>query len=180
MIIKRTKFPEVLLIEPQVFTDSRGEFMEVFNEKEMASIGISSSFVQDNLSYSGKGVLRGLHYQIRQPQGKLVRCAKGRVFDVVVDLRRSSPMFGQHLNVVLSERRTMLWVPTGFAHGFLALEDGVCFEYKVTDYYAPDYERTIRWNDADLRIEWPLKPEEIIVSEKDGRGLKLREAEVYA
>jgi dTDP-4-dehydrorhamnose 3,5-epimerase len=180
MKIQRTKFPEVLLIEPVVFTDGRGEFMEVFNEKEMASVGISPSFVQDNLSYSRKGVLRGLHYQIRQPQGKLVRCAKGSVFDVIVDLRRSSPMFGQHLSAVLSERRTMLWVPAGFAHGFLALEDGVCFEYKVTDYHAPDHERTIRWNDEDLRIEWPLTPEEIIVSEKDRRGVQLREAEMYS
>jgi len=178
MKIRATQIPEVLLVEPAVFQDVRGEFMEVFNQKRMAEFGLPH-FVQDNLSHSRRGVVRGLHYQIRQPQGKLVRCTSGAAFDVVIDLRRSSPFFGKHVSVVLSERRNMLWIPPGFAHGFQALGDNVCFEYKVTDYYAPEHERTILWNDCDLGIAWPLIDGDLVVSEKDRQGVPFREAEVF-
>jgi len=178
MKISPTEIPDVLLVEPRVFQDSRGEFMEVFNQRSMAEFG-SLSFVQDNLSYSKRGVLRGLHYQVEKPQGKLVRCARGKAFDVVVDLRRSSPFFGKHVSLILNERRSMLWIPPGFAHGFLALDDDVCFEYKVTEYYSPQHERTILWNDQDLGIVWPLSDEELTLSEKDKNGVAFRNAEYF-
>jgi len=178
MKISPTEIPDVLLVEPRVFQDSRGEFMEVFNQRSMAEFG-SLSFVQDNLSYSKRGVLRGLHYQVEKPQGKLVRCARGKAFDVVVDLRRSSPFFGKHVSLILNERRSMLWIPPGFAHGFLALDDDVCFEYKVTEYYSPQHERTILWNDQDLGIVWPLNSEEWTLSEKDKNGIAFRDSEYY-
>ena len=178
MKISPTDIPDVLLVEPRVFQDSRGEFMEVFNQRSMAEFG-SLSFVQDNLSYSKRGVLRGLHYQVEKPQGKLVRCARGKAFDVVVDLRRSSPFFGKHVSLILNERRSMLWIPPGFAHGFLALDDDVCFEYKVTEYYSPQHERTILWNDQDLGIVWPLSDEELTLSEKDKNGVAFRNAEYF-
>jgi dTDP-4-dehydrorhamnose 3,5-epimerase len=178
MKISPTDIPDVLLVEPRVFQDSRGEFMEVFNQRSMAEFG-SLSFVQDNLSYSKRGVLRGLHYQVEKPQGKLVRCARGKAFDVVVDLRRSSPFFGKHVSLILNERRSMLWIPPGFAHGFLALDDDVCFEYKVTEYYSPQHERTILWNDQDLGIVWPLGDEELTLSEKDKNGVAFRNAEYF-
>ena len=178
MKISPTEIPDVLLVEPRVFQDSRGEFMEVFNQRSMAEFG-SLSFVQDNLSYSKRGVLRGLHYQVEKPQGKLVRCARGKAFDVVVDLRRSSPFFGKHVSLILNERRSMLWIPPGFAHGFLALDDDVCFEYKVTEYYSPQHERTILWNDQDLGIVWPLNSEEWSLSEKDKNGVAFRDSEYY-
>ena len=178
MKIQPTSIPDVLLLEPKVYADTRGEFIEIFNQGCMSEIGLPH-FVQDNLSISRLGVLRGLHYQIHQAQGKLVRCTKGRAFDVAVDLRRSSPYFGKHVRTVLSERRNMLWIPPGFAHGFLALDDEVCFEYKVTDYYSPEHERTIRWNDAELAIEWPLNDRDLILSNKDQQGISLRDAEVF-
>ena len=178
MKISPTEIPDVLLVEPRVFQDSRGEFMEVFNQRSMAEFG-SLSFVQDNLSYSKRGVLRGLHYQVEKPQGKLVRCARGKAFDVVVDLRRRSPFFGKHVSLILNERRSMLWIPPGFAHGFLALDDDVCFEYKVTEYYSPQHERTILWNDQDLGIVWPLNSEEWTLSEKDKNGIAFRDSEYY-
>jgi len=178
MKISPTDIPDVLLVEPRVFQDSRGEFMEVFNQRSMAEFG-SLSFVQDNLSYSKRGVLRGLHYQVEKPQGKLVRCARGKAFDVVVDLRRRSPFFGKHVSLILNERRSMLWIPPGFAHGFLALDDDVCFEYKVTEYYSPQHERTILWNDQDLGIVWPLNSEEWTLSEKDKNGIAFRDSEYY-
>jgi len=171
---------DLLLMKPQVFHDSRGFFFETYNERELAGLGIHYRFVQDNYSRSRKNVLRGLHYQIRQPQGKLVRVVSGEVFDVAVDLRRSSPTFGKWTGHTLSaENKHVLWVPPGFAHGFLVLSEWAEFEYKATDFYAPEHERTILWNDADLAIEWPLSaPPEL--SEKDARGPAFREAEVYS
>jgi dTDP-4-dehydrorhamnose 3,5-epimerase len=175
-----TELPEVLLIEPKVFGDERGFFFESFNKRafqEMA--GIDVEFVQDNHSRSAKNVLRGLHYQIRQPQGKLVRVVSGEVFDVVVDLRKSSPRFGKCECVALSaENKRMLWVPPGFAHGFLVTSDYAEFLYKVTDYWEPQYERTLLWRDPELGIRWPVSGEPVL-SKKDIEGVPLRHAEVY-
>lgn len=175
-----TELPEVLLIEPKVFGDERGFFFESFNKRafqEMA--GIDVEFVQDNHSRSAKNVLRGLHYQIRQPQGKLVRVVSGEVFDVVVDLRKSSPRFGKPECVVLSaENKRMLWVPPGFAHGFLVTSDYAEFLYKVTDYWEPQYERTLLWSDPELGIRWPVNGAPVL-SKKDIEGVPLRHAEVY-
>jgi dTDP-4-dehydrorhamnose 3,5-epimerase len=156
--ITPTRLPEVLLVEPRVFGDDRGFFMESYNQAafEQAS-GLKVSFVQDNHSRSAHGVLRGLHYQIRQPQGKLVRVTSGRVFDVAVDLRRSSPRLGQWAGIELSEdNKRQLWIPPGFAHGFVVLSDSADFLYKTTDYYAPEYERTLAWNDPHVQVDWPL------------------------
>src|SRR5450759_731334 len=175
-----TELPEVLLIEPKVFGDERGFFFESFNKRafqEMA--GIDVEFVQDNHSRSAKNVLRGLHYQIRQPQGKLVRVVSGEVFDVVVDLRKSSPRFGKCECVTLSaENKRLLWVPPGFAHGFLVTSDYAEFLYKVTDYWAPQYERTLLWSDPELGIRWPVSAEPVL-SKKDIEGVPLRHAEAY-
>lgn len=174
-----TKIPDVLLLRPQVFSDTRGFFFESYNQKVFTDLGIRHSFVQDNHSRSQRNVLRGLHYQIRQPQGKLVRVILGEVFDVAVDLRRQSPTFGQWMGAVLSaENKEMLWVPPGFAHGFLVLSDWAEFIYKTTDFYAPQFERTIRWNDPDLAIAWPISIEPQL-SPKDMQGASFREAEVY-
>ena len=152
-----TKIPDVKIIEPVVFGDERGFFMETWQRRKFAEAGIDYEFVQDNHSRSIRGTLRGLHYQIEQPQGKLVRATVGVVFDVAVDLRQSSPTFGQWVGVELSaENKRQLWVPSGFAHGFYALSKTVEFQYKCTDFYAPEYERGIRWDDPDLEIEWPL------------------------
>ena len=152
-----TRIPEVVLIKPKVFGDNRGRFLETWQQGTFAAAGIAASFVQDNHSHSSQWTLRGLHYQIQQPQGKLVRVTRGAVFDVAVDARRSSPTFGQWVGVELSDaNHHMLWVPPGFAHGFLALSEVVDFLYKCTDFYAPPHERTIRWNDPDVGIEWPL------------------------
>lgn len=180
MKVTPTELPEVLLIEPKVFGDARGFFFESFNRKSFgAATGLDVDFVQDNHSKSARGVLRGLHYQIQQPQGKLVRVTAGEVFDVVVDLRRSSPRFGQHAAVVLSaENKHMLWVPPGFAHGFVVTSDDAEFLYKVTDYWAPDYERSLQWNDPALGIQWPLTGEPIL-SKKDAVGTPLASAETY-
>jgi dTDP-4-dehydrorhamnose 3,5-epimerase len=162
-----------------VFGDSRGFFMESFNEREMASAGITARFVQDNHSRSSRNVLRGIHYQIRQPQGKLVRVVAGEVFDVAVDLRKSSPTFGQWAGVRLSaENKLMFWVPPGFGHGFLVLSETADFLYKATDFYAPEYERSILWNDPELAIDWPLVGEPVL-SAKDIAGTPFSKAEYF-
>lgn len=173
--------PDVVLIEPKVFGDERGFFFESFNQAQFEeAIGKSVQFVQDNHSRSVKNVLRGLHYQIQQPQGKLVRVVQGEVFDVAVDLRKSSKTFGQWVGELLSaDNKRQLWVPEGFAHGFVVLSDTAEFLYKTTDYYAPAHERCILWNDATLSIQWPdrMKP---ILSAKDAQGKAFTEAEVFA
>lgn len=181
MRITDTALPEVKLIAPRVFGDDRGFFLEAWNARVFAEAGIDAVFVQDNHSRSARHILRGLHYQIRQPQGKLVRVTTGRAYDVAVDIRRSSPNFGRWVGVELSAmNKRMLWVPAGFAHGFLALEDGTDFLYKCTDYYAPAYERAIAWNDPDLAIAWPLpQGASPILSPKDAAGARLIAAELY-
>jgi dTDP-4-dehydrorhamnose 3,5-epimerase len=179
MKITPTRLPEVLLIEPKVFGDARGFFFESWNERAFEAAGIRAHFVQDNHSRSGRGVLRGLHYQIRQPQGKLVRVVSGEVFDVAVDIRRSAPNFGRWVGVRLSaENKDMVWIPPGFAHGFAALSDHAEVLYKTTDYYAPEHERCILWNDPEIGIEWPLDGEPIL-SPKDAAATPLRSAEVF-
>lgn len=180
MKITPTNIPDVLIIEPKVFGDERGFFFESFNKKKFEeSTGITADFVQDNHSKSKKGVLRGLHYQIQQPQGKLVRVTSGEVFDVAVDLRSSSETFGCWTGINLSaENKRQLWVPAGFAHGFIVLSEAAEFLYKTTDYYAPDYERCIRWNDVDLAIDWTYEFEPL-VSEKDAQGVSFKSAEVF-
>lgn len=173
-----TEIPEILILEPKVFGDERGFFYESYNERVFReATGVDVRFVQDNHSRSGRGVLRGLHYQVQQAQGKLVRCTVGEVFDVAVDIRRGSPTFGRWAGVHLSaENKRQLWVPAGFAHGFLVLSETAEFLYKTTDYYAPEYERTIIWNDLDLAITWPLTGEPLL-SAKDRSGRRLAEAE---
>jgi dTDP-4-dehydrorhamnose 3,5-epimerase len=180
MKITPLSIPEVLRIEPRVFADERGFFYESFHEGRLEdAVRRKLNFVQDNHSKSAHNVLRGLHYQILQPQGKLVRVVAGSVFDVAVDLRRNSPTFGQWVGEMLSaENKTQLWVPEGFAHGFLVLSESAEFVYKTTDYYAPQYERSIIWNDPGLGIEWPIKCSPV-VSSKDGQGALLDNAEVY-
>jgi dTDP-4-dehydrorhamnose 3,5-epimerase len=179
MKVTATGLPEVLLLQPRVFGDSRGFFFESWNEREFGRAGILAHFVQDNHSRSGHGVLRGLHYQIRQPQGKLIRVVAGEIFDVAVDLRSSSPTFGRWEGVRLSaESRELLWVPIGFAHGFCVLSEFAEVLYKTTDFYAPEHERCILWNDPELRIDWPLSGVPTL-SAKDVAGVRLREAEVF-
>jgi dTDP-4-dehydrorhamnose 3,5-epimerase len=174
-----TALPDVKLVEPRVFGDARGFFMESWNDRTLRDAGIDATFVQDNHSRSGQRVLRGLHYQIRHPQGKLVRVVAGEVFDVAVDMRRSSPTFGRWVGVTLSEHdKRMLWVPAGFAHGFLVLSPSADFLYKTTDYYHPEHERTLLWNDADVGIDWPLDGEPLLAA-KDAAGARLRDAEAY-
>lgn len=181
MKIIQTEIPEVLIIEPQVFGDERGFFFESYNEKALLEkAGVSPHFVQDNHSRSAKNVLRGLHYQIEQSQGKLVRVVEGAVFDVAVDLRKSSETFGQWVGVHLSaENKQQLWIPAGFAHGFVVLSDYAEFLYKTTDFYAPQHERSILWNDPDIGIDWQIEGEPIL-SGKDKAGKLLQDAEVYA
>ena len=176
----RLAIPEVVLIEPQVFGDARGFFFESFNQKTFnEATGTNHPFVQDNHSRSSQGVLRGLHYQIQQPQGKLVRVARGKVWDVAVDIRKSSPTFGQWVGAELSEdNQHQLWVPPGFAHGFVVLSESADFLYKTTDYYAPEHERCIAWNDPQLAIRWPYEGEPRL-SAKDTQGLALAAAEVF-
>ncbi len=174
-----TNLPEVLLIEPTVFGDARGFFMESWNRKTLASLGLDLDFVQDNHSRSARGVLRGLHYQIRQPQGKLMRVTSGAVCDVAVDLRRSSAYFGKWtLHELSAENRRMLWIPPSFAHGFLVLSETADFLYKSTDYYAPEHERCLYWNDPAVGIQWPFDGEPSL-SGKDQAGSLLKDAEVY-
>jgi len=177
----RTEIPDVLILEPKVFGDARGFFLESYNRREFReATGIEVDFVQDNHSASKRGVLRGLHYQIRQPQGKLVRAAAGEVFDVAVDLRGSSPTFGRSVTFNLdAASRRMAWIPPGFAHGFLVLSEEAEFLYKTTDYYAPEHERTLLWNDPQLGIRWPLQGEPIL-AEKDRRGTPLKSAETFS
>jgi len=181
MNVTRLRIPEVLLLEPKVFGDERGFFYESFNQARFdEAVGQRVHFVQDNHSRSAKGVLRGLHYQIQQAQGKLVRVVSGSVFDVAVDLRKSSPTFGQWVGEILSaENKRQLWVPEGFGHGFVVLSDSAEFLYKTTDYYAPQYERSIAWNDAELAIDWQFDGSPVL-SAKDAQGTPLREAEVFA
>lgn len=179
MKVSPTRLPEVLLIEPKVFGDARGFFFESWNVREFERAGIRAGFVQDNHSRSERGVLRGLHYQTRQPQGKLVRVLAGEIFDVAVDIRRSSPTFGAWEGARLTaQSKNMLWVPVGFAHGFCVLSDFAEVLYKTTDFYAPEFERSIAWNDPELKIEWPLSGPPIL-SRKDAAGLRLRDAEVF-
>lgn len=180
MNIIQTAIPDVLLLEPKVFGDERGFFFESYNERDFTEkTGVNVRFVQDNHSRSAKNVLRGLHYQIRQPQGKLVRVTAGEVYDVVVDIRRSSPTFGKWTAHVLSDKnKRMLWVPEGFAHGFLVTSDHAEFLYKTTDYWATAFERCIAWNDPELNIPWPLHGEPVL-SVKDRQGLRFRDAEVF-
>ena len=179
MRIIEASLPGVLLLEMDVYEDSRGVFFESFNLNRMIDAGLPSKWVQDNFSKSTKNVLRGIHYQVAQPQGKLVWVAHGAVLDVAVDLRRSSRTFGQHFAVELCEGSgSLLWIPPGFGHAFLVLSEIACVSYKVTDYYHPESERTIAWNDPDLGIRWPAA-EKMIVSEKDRNGARFRDAELF-
>lgn len=180
MQITRTTIPDVFIIEPKVFGDERGFFFESFNKRRFQQLtGIADEFVQDNHSRSAKNVLRGLHYQIRQPQGKLVRVTAGEVFDVCVDLRKSSPTFGQSVSLLLSAaNHRQLWIPAGFAHGFMVTSDSAEFLYKTTDYYAPEFERSLLWNDPALAIAWPLSGEPLL-SAKDKLGVPLAQAETF-
>ena len=182
MKVKETNIPDVKIIEPKVFGDSRGYFYESFNQTKFHELtGLDVNFVQDNHSKSDRGVLRGLHYQIEQSQGKLVRVSRGKVFDVVVDIRKSSPSFGKWVGEYLSaDNFRQLWVPPGFAHGFLVLEDGTEFLYKTTDFYAPEHERTIQWNDTELAIDWPLDDIQVRLSDKDKEGTSFTAAETFA
>jgi dTDP-4-dehydrorhamnose 3,5-epimerase len=180
MNIVKTTLPGVLVLTPNIYRDDRGAFWETWNLCRMAEAGLPANWVQDNFSISKKNVVRGVHYQVNQPQGKLVRITYGAVLDVAVDLRRSSPTFSRHYAAELtSENGKMLWVPEGFGHAFLALSDIVGMAYKVTDYYSPQCERTITWNDQDLAIPWPVVPESAILSDKDRNAVTLREAEVF-
>jgi dTDP-4-dehydrorhamnose 3,5-epimerase len=174
-----TRIAEVKVIEPKVFADPRGHFFESYNQRSLEEFGIRESFVQDNQSLSHRGVLRGLHYQIEQPQGKLIRCLRGEIFDVAVDLRRSSPTFGRWVGEYLSgENKRMLWIPRGFAHGFLVQSETAEVLYKTTDFYAPRHERTILWNDSTIHIQWPARQSPIL-SGKDLAGHTFEGAEVY-
>jgi dTDP-4-dehydrorhamnose 3,5-epimerase len=181
MQFEPTRLPEVVLIKPQGFSDARGFFFESWHEQKFVAAGISARFVQDNHSHSVRHTLRGLHFQIRQPQGKLVHVTRGEVFDVAIDIRRSSPRFGQWVGARLSDRNHhMLWVPPGFAHGYLALSDEIDFLYKCTDYYAPQHEHTIRWDDAQLGVQWPL-PAGVTptLSAKDAAAPLFKDAESF-
>lgn len=176
-----TKIPDVLIVEPRVFEDGRGFFLETWEKRKFRDLGIDHDFVQDNHSRSSLGTLRGLHYQIKNAQGKLVRVTAGEVFDVAVDIRRSSPTFGQWVGETLSaDNHRMLWVPPGFAHGFLVISEYADFMYKCTDYYSPKHERCIRWDDPAIGVEWPgVKGASLTLSSKDLAGGSLIEAEVY-
>ncbi|HUF39913.1 MAG TPA: dTDP-4-dehydrorhamnose 3,5-epimerase [Anaerolineales bacterium] len=176
-----TAIPDVVLIRPKVFGDARGFFMETFHARRFAEAGITGDFVQDNHSGSHRGTLRGLHYQIRQAQGKLLRCLAGEIFDVAVDIRRGSPTFGKWVGVTLTaENRHMVWVPPGFAHGFYVLSEWGELAYKTTDYYAPEWERSLSWNDPAIGIDWPLIPgAEPILSDRDKAAPPLAEAEIF-
>ncbi|MEB2334454.1 MAG: dTDP-4-dehydrorhamnose 3,5-epimerase [Anaerolineaceae bacterium] len=181
MNVETASIPDVLILTPRIYEDARGFFMETYQADKFAQIGIKTTFVQDNYSRSSKGVLRGLHYQIRQPQGKLVQAVLGEVFDVAVDLRRASPTFGQWAGVHLSaENKRQVWVPPGFAHGYYVISDWAEIMYKTTDYYAPQWERTLLWNDPLIGIAWRLTYDaQPLLSSKDQAGLPLSQAEVY-
>ena len=181
MKVEQTSLPGVLLLTAPVYQDDRGYFFESFNLRRMSEAGLPANWAQDNFSHSRRNVLRGIHYQTIQPQGKLVSVAYGAVLDVAVDLRKSSPGFGRHVAVELSGGSgRLLWIPEGFGHAFLVLSESAGFAYKVTDYYSAAGERTIAWNDPDLAIPWPVKAEDVIVSAKDRAGSPLRDAEVFA
>lgn len=176
-----TDLADVKIIEPTVFGDERGFFLEVWHQDKFRDMGLGQNFVQDNHSRSAQGILRGLHYQLVRPQGKLVRCTAGSVFDVAVDLRHSSPSFKQWVGVELSaENKRQIWVPEGFGHGFLALSDGAEVQYKCTDIYLPDYDRSLAWNDPELAINWPLGNMAPILSAKDAKAPTLADAEIFA
>lgn len=181
MNVTPTSIPDVVTVEPKVFADSRGFFLESFNQQRFQeTVAAAVTFVQDNHSRSQRHVLRGLHYQIRQPQGKLVRVTHGEIFDVAVDIRRASPTFGQWVGDYLSaENKKQIWVPIGFAHGFLVLSAAAEVLYKTTDYYAPEFKRCIRWDDPDLKIAWPLTAQPLL-SAKDQSGAAFKQAEVFA
>jgi len=182
MKIIPTNIPDVLILEPQVFGDARGFFLETWNSKTFADAGLNLNFVQDNHSRSGQGILRGMHYQIQNPQGKLVRVTSGKVFDVAVDLRQSSPTFGQWACAELSaDNHRMMWVPPGFAHGFYVMSESADFLYKCTDFYAPAYDRSLRWDDPTVGIEWPLiNGTQPTISAKDEAGKSWQEADKFA
>lgn len=181
MNVIETSLPGVLVLEPRIFRDERGFFFETFNLAQVVGLGLPSEWKQDNFSLSQKNVIRGLHYQIGDAQGKLVRVASGAVLDVIVDLRKSSPTFGQHISVELSgDISRMVWIPEGFGHGFASLTDNAALCYKVTDYYSPKAERCILWNDSQLAIDWRVSPEDAIVSSKDQAGVPFAKAEVFA
>jgi dTDP-4-dehydrorhamnose 3,5-epimerase len=179
--VVRTDLPDVLLLEPKVFEDARGFFFESYNERSFRdTTGLDVRFVQDNHSRSARGVLRGLHYQVRQPQGKLLRVVAGEIFDVAVDLRKSSPTFGKWAGFNLSAAtKQMAWVPGGFAHGFLVLSEHAEVLYKTTDYYAPEHERTLRWNDPQVGVRWPASAGEPVLNERDRKAALLAQAELY-
>ena len=180
MRIFETSLTDVKIIEPTVFGDERGFFMETWSQRAFAEHGIEQNFVQDNHSRSARGVLRGMHYQIKHPQGKLVRVTQGEVFDVAVDMRKSSPQFGQWVGVELSDKnKRQLWVPPGFAHGFLVLSETADFQYKCTDIYAPEYERSLIWNDPDVGIDWPLNDLTPQLADKDKAGHLFNECDTY-
>ncbi len=181
MVVTQTSIPDVKVITPKVFGDERGFFMETWNLNTFAEDNLPTEFVQDNHSRSAQGVLRGLHYQTRQTQGKLVRVTQGTVFDVAVDMRRDSPHFGEWVGEVLSaENKKMFWVPPGFAHGFYVMSEIADFQYKCTDFYAPEYEQSLLWNDPDLGIEWPLvKGQAPSLSEKDKVGIPMKDAVTF-
>lgn len=181
MKILTTDIPDVRILEPGVFEDERGKFLETYNERRMIDLGLPTRWVQDNYSVSKRNVVRGIHYQVVRPQAKLVRVAFGRVLDVAVDLRRNSTTFGKHVVVELSEENNRtLFIPEGFGHAFLVLSDRAGFAYKTSDFYEPSGERTILWNDPQIGIKWPIAEAEAIVSSKDQEGLLLRDAEVFS
>lgn len=182
MKVHQTSIPEVICIEPRVFGDDRGFFMETWRNSWLEELGIRHEFVQDNHSKSSRGTLRGLHYQIKQPQGKLVRVVSGEVFDVAVDMRENSPTFGRWVGEFLSsENKKMLWVPPGFAHGFLVTSETAEFVYKCTSYYAPEYDRSLLWNDPQIGIEWPIEPNsKVLLSEKDERAALFKNADTFS
>ncbi len=181
MKVKPTSIPDVVILKPMLFEDERGFFMETYQEENFKTLGITAKFVQDNHSGSVRGVLRGLHYQIQRPQGKLVRVVSGEVFDVAVDLRESSKTFGKWVSATLTaENKHQLWIPPGFAHGFYVLSDWADLLYKVTEYYAPEWDRVLRWDDPEIGIEWPLlKGASPRLSTKDAHGNSLAEAELF-
>ena len=176
-----TKISDVILVKPKVFEDPRGYFMETYRTDRFTAGGIPQNFVQENQSQSQRGVLRGLHYQLKQSQGKLVRVVSGEIFDVAVDIRRSSPTFGQWVGIMLSaQNRQQLWVPEGFAHGFYVMSEYAEVVYKVTDYYAPEWERSVLWNDPQIGIDWPLiEDQTVVLSQKDKDGKPLAKAEIF-
>ncbi len=181
MKVTETALPGVLLLQPRRFSDARGMFMETYNQRAMEELGLPTVWPQDNFSLSRRNVVRGLHYQLTQPQGKLIRVQHGAALDVAVDLRRSSPSFGKSVAVELrSEEGAMLWIPEGFGHGFVALTDTLAFAYKVTDYYSAQGERTVLWSDPELGIDWPVTGAEAILSPKDAAAPRFRDAEVFA